>query len=372
MPTYKSKSRNKWYCQISYVDDYGEYKKKRSKYFDTKREALDEEIKLRAQIKKNSFNNDSPTFEEIYNEFIIRQKEFVKTSTLTAYRSEWKTITFKNVKINKFTVPMYMQFKEYLASKGYSTRYKNLIHSLLTQLLEYAKLVHNVDCDVLIKCGNFKNPNRIREKKLNYYTYEEFKKFIEQIETIKHKSLFTLLYFEGMRIGEANALTWNDIDFDRKLITINKTVYTKIKGIPYLITSTKKTASDRIIPLIDDVEKLLLEQKEEQKKYKNFSEEWFAFGGVRPMGESHLYDVKKRAAEKANLKQIRIHDFRHSAACFYINQLNAQPTMIQALLGHANLSITLNTYHHLFPNQLMGINEMVKQFKLDTNLDTKK
>lgn len=364
MAVHKRKTNNKWYAQVSYKDIFGKYHKKSSKDFNTKREALDAEVKIKLSLKEHSDPSSSKiTFQRAYEEFYEFKKDKVKTTTLMTYPTMWRHFTYKELPIEKLTIPMYQAWKKEMDDKGFQTKWKNKVHSLVNLVVQYARMVYGVRCDVLERCGNFKDANRIRTKNINFYSYEEFQKFIKEMDDLKYKTLFTFLYYEGTRIGEANALTWKDINWKRNTVNIDKTANTKIKGVDFLVTSTKKTASDRVIPLIDDAKTLLLEWQEEQKKYTNYNDDWFVFGGPKPMGESHLHDIKNKAADKAGLKHIRIHDFRHSAAVFYITELNCPATMIQALLGHANLSITLKVYHHILPNQLDVLNSMVNQFK---------
>lgn len=363
MPVYKDKKTNKWYAKVNFVDDFGKYRSKYSKYFDTKREATEEEYRIKARLKEKQSSSSSVTFEQIYKEFLEWKKETVKTSTCITYPSMWTHLEpLHNVKIKSLTVPQYKAFKKTLDDKGLSIPRKNKVHKFARQLVNYAKSQYDVKCDVFDKVEGFKDPNKIRVKKVDFYTYDEFQKFICQVEDIRYHSLFMVLYYQGTRIGEANCLTWKDIDFKKHLMTINKTVNTKIKGVPYLITSTKKTASDRTLPIEKETEKVLLKLKEHWKQYTNFSEEWFIFGGVRPLGESWIFDVKNEAAKKANIKRIRVHDFRHSCASFLI-EIGCQPMVVQKYLGHASLKITLDTYSHMYPNRLEEASMLINEFK---------
>lgn len=68
----------------------------------------------------------------------------------------------------------------------------------------------------------FQDPNE-RRKEMAYYTYDEFKKFISYEEDIRWRCVFEILYYCGLRKGELKGLTWNDIYFDKKVLSdINK------------------------------------------------------------------------------------------------------------------------------------------------------
>lgn len=81
---------------------------------------------------------------------------------------------------------------------------------------------------------------------------------------------------------------------------------------------------------------------------------WYVFGTDIPITNSRLRDRKNQLCQKANLKQIRIHDFRHSCASLLINN-GANITMVAKYLGHTKINETLNTYSHMFKNKLNDI-----------------
>lgn len=98
--------------------------------------------------------------------------------------------------------------------------------------------------------------------------------------------------------------------------------------------------------LYDDFKKYY----DEVSKFKNFSEDFFIFGndkGLTPLTYKQAQRRKGEIANKANVKEIRLHDFIHSCASFLVNN-GAPVTMVSKYLGHSNSSETLNTYSHLF------------------------
>ena len=67
-----------------------------------------------------------------------------------------------------------------------------------------------------------------RRKEMSYYTYEDFKKFISYVQDLKTKVTFEILYYCGLRKGELKALTWKNIYFDKKVLSVNKQITQKI------------------------------------------------------------------------------------------------------------------------------------------------
>ena len=362
MPVYKDKQQGGWYFQHHYTTPSGKKASKKSKRFKTKSEALAaEHVYVSTLITNKSIDN--VTFEQIYPEFLKWKEGTVKTSTCATYPSMWAHCeTIKALKVKDLNVHKYNDFKDTLNATGLSTSRKNKIHKFVRQLVDYSKSHYDVKNDVFEKVSGFYDPNEIRTKNVDFMTYDEFCKFIKEVDDNKFHALFMVLYYQGLRIGEANGLTWEDIDFKKHTMQINKTVNTKIKGIPYMITSTKKSASDRILPIEEETENELKELKKWWKQYTNFEENWFLFGGVRPLGETAICTRKNEACNKAGVKQIRIHDFRHSCASFLIN-LGCQPMVVQKYLGHASLKITMDTYSHMYPSQLENAVDKIKEFK---------
>ena len=163
------------------------------------------------------------------------------------------------------------------------------------------------------------------------------------------------MYFCGLRRGELRGLTWKYVDFDRKEISIVKNVV-NVRGDDgfWQVTTPKTKSSVRQIPipnvLLNDL-KLL---KEKCEQYYGFNEDYFVFGDVAPIHPHTMKLRKKRNADLAGLKEIRLHDFRHSCASLLINN-GANIVMVAKYLGHTKNDETLNTYSHMYRNKLDDI-----------------
>ena len=110
--------------------------------------------------------------------------------------------------------------------------------------------------------------------------------------------------------------------------------------------------------MCDDLYDSMMEYYDSVKKYKNFNEEFYCFGedkGITPIPYSTARRRKVVVAERAGVKEIRLHDFRHSCASLLINS-GANVTVVAKYLGHTKIEETLNTYTHLFSTAL---NEVV-------------
>ena len=145
------------------------------------------------------------------------------------------------------------------------------------------------------------------------------------------------------------ALTWKDVVGNN--LNINKTLSNRLKGEQRETSTPKTKNSIRILPLTEKIKKDLDIMKSNAKQYIDYSDDWFIFGNTRPLVQSTICTYKNRYCKLAGVKQIRIHDFRHSCASLLINK-GANITLVSKYLGHTNISITLNTYTHMYKSEL--------------------
>lgn len=175
---------------------------------------------------------------------------------------------------------------------------------------------------------------------------------------MKFKIAFELLYYCGLRRGELLALTWNHIDFDKKELLIKQNlVENRING-GYIITSPKTRSSIRTLPLTDfllkDLEILFKENINKEK----FNNSWYILGNEKYLPITNLMNRKNKNCKNAELKQIRLHDFRHSCASLLISK-GSNVAVVSSYLGHSKIDETLNTYTHFFNSDLDRIKEIL-------------
>lgn len=231
---------------------------------------------------------------------------------------------------------------------------KNDLYKYLKAVLNYGAKWYGYEFnDLFNKMTNFTNPNEFK-REMDFWTLEEFKRYISVESDIKFKSLYETLYYCGLRIGELRGLTWDNIDLQKKELTVNKNVVANLEGKKYVITTPKTKGSCRVIPLPQLLINDLLILRKAQDDYIQFNENWFVFGTFEPMSKDIIRRRKNNNCVLAGVKQIRIHDFRHSCASLLINN-GANITMVATYLGHTKVDETLNTYSHMFKNKLDNI-----------------
>ena len=374
MPVYKDKERGTWYAQFNYTDALGQHKYIKSKRFETKGEASAELARITMEH-KNPAKARKITFDDVHREYVEEQKKIVKPITVAHYDPLYEHIKpfIGKMYVEKLTVPQYKAIKKELDNlvikeiqedgktlKIYlSTTRKNRLHKYIKTLCRFAKKYYNISCDVPDIVGGFYDPAAIEEDSIKIITEEEFNRFIECFDSdLLYKSLFTTLFYQGCRIGEALALTWNDIDFSSGKMRINKTYTARIgrgyKEKDWYITSPKTKASNRNIPIDKSVLNSLKSLQNWYREFEGFKESWFVFGGPRPMSETAITNKKDAALKECGINRITIHQFRHScASCLFSH--GVKPTAVQAFLGHSKLSTAMNIYMHLYPEELDNI-----------------
>ena len=171
-----------------------------------------------------------------------------------------------------------------------------------------------------------------------------------------YKLIFDLLYFTGMRIGELQARTWSDINFDTGLLYIHTNYDCKNK----LIVNSTKNGRVRSLYLDDNLLKRLKQKYLQMKEYSNFNDSWFIIGDVEMLSKKTIENRKNKYLKTWNelhpddpLPYVRIHDFRHSHVSLLLNA-GIDSLTISERLGHSKQMVE-NVYGHLFPNKKKAV-----------------
>jgi integrase len=166
--------------------------------------------------------------------------------------------------------------------------------------------------------------------------------------------LFVLALKTGMRRGELLALRWEDVDLDKGVLQVRGTLRRTREGLKF---GTPKTAAARrkVVLSPSSVAALGRHRARQQQERQAAGELWQDFGLVfpntlgRPMEPRCLLsDVYRPLLERARLPPITFHTLRHTAATLLLAE-GEHPKVVQELLGHAQVSITLDRYSHMTP-----------------------
>lgn len=367
-PKEQTKDGRKWMFQVYYKGLDGINKKYRSKKFMTKKEAQEAERQFVLTLDQ-SINHRDMTFKDLYLAFYEYQSDKVRETTIKTYRDRIKYLElFDKIKLRELNINHFELWKKEINKLPLATSYKNDLFKFVKAILNFGTRWYDFNfAPVYNKMTNFTNPNELK-KEMKFFTIDEFQKFISVEDDIVLKPLFETLYYMGLRKGELRGLQWKDIDFYNKMMKIHKQIPSIYSMNNYRLSPLKTQNSNRDLPindlLINDLKKLYNCQKE----YKNFSQEWFVFGNETPIPKDAIRIRKNKNCKLAGVKQIRVHDFRHSCASFLINY-GASITLVAKYLGHTKIDETLNTYSHMYQNKLEDIVKLINKSAMQNTND---
>ncbi|GAA7328225.1 tyrosine-type recombinase/integrase [Helicobacter pylori] len=216
---------------------------------------------------------------------------------------------------------------------------KNTIHNLNANLKSFLAFC---ETERFIE----KNPyfaitlkNAKEAKAIEPFSLEEVKTILENAPSLRLKAFLMVAFFTGMRTGEQLALLWEDIDFNEKKITINKSLNELGQ-----ITTPKNKPSVREVDLLEPVEKILKELKESEPENKKF-----VFISM-PKRSSVFQRHFKKLLKALNLKDRKLYTTRHTFASLMLSQ-GEESMWVSQTLGHKDLNTTYSTYSHYIPKQ---------------------
>ena len=319
--------------------------------FKTKKEAKEEYSKLiLASAEELAVDKEQPTFKTFVEDIYLPwYKTQVKEST---YKNRYSTIQkhfayFYRKKVNEIE-PIHVQTWQLKLAKEFSPNYVRIVQGMLAVAFDRAIILGLCERNPARMVGNVKS----KKVKVDFWTLEEFQKVISLLykgDYYEHYLFisFWLLFMTGMRIGEAAALQWDDIDFETGLLSITKTLYYK-SMTEYKFVEPKTQASKRTIVIDEDTIKELKEWKEVQQKILKDCNFVISYSGI-PTSKHTLPRALEKLAGLAGIHRIKIHALRHSHASLLIS-MGENPLIIKDRLGHEKIQTTLGTYGHLYPN----------------------
>lgn len=361
MPAYKDEKTGKWYTKFYYTDNTGKRRQKLKRGFDLKRDA----VKYEDDFLINRAGDPEMPFQALAEKYLedkkINNKEI---SYLTRKRriEKWILPAFKDKPINSITKEDVKIWQNELKSarksngKPYSPHYLSNLVDELSEMFNYAVNVYDLKRNPIKAAGKTAGK---KTRVVNFWTKEEFDRFIATFD-LKNPfyTVFTVLYYTGMRIGELLAISGADYNKEVPSIFVSKT-YHLINGQD-VITSPKTEKGKRTVILPKFVSNILNDYIDRLYGDKSHSR-------LFPYTEQQVLKELKTHAGMADVKQIRIHDIRHSHAAHLID-LGFSIFLISERLGHEKVSTTMDIYGHLYPSKQSEAAEKLQALYGDTNL----
>jgi integrase len=237
-----------------------------------------------------------------------------------------------------------------LLERGLAPRTVRQVHMVLRRALKQAvlwRIIPNNPSDAV-------KPPRADRKEMQTLNEDEIRRLLSVTKGTRQHALWALLATTGCRLGEALGLRWSDIDFKSSTATIRRSLQCQ-RGIGLTFVEPKSARSRRTVPLPAETLAVLSEHQESRDRDRREAAELWQetdlvfttpIGG--PRNPRNLSDPFHIALKRAGLPGVRIHDLRHSAATHLLVK-HVHPKVVQDLLGHSTIAITLDTYSHVMP-----------------------
>jgi integrase len=228
---------------------------------------------------------------------------------------------------------------------GLSPRTVRLAHTILRKALadavRWGQLEHNPAASA--------DPPRVqRTAELRVWSAAEVRQFLDSIETHPLRTCYWLLATTGMRRGEALALTWRQVDFEHRRLSIVQSLVRTSSGPMF---SPPKTARGRRSIALDQRTLEILRTHHQQQASNRAGDDddlVFQRADGSPIPPHSVSKAFALAVQQAGLRKIPLHGLRHSHATLAL-RAGVHAKIVSERLGHASISLTLDVYSHVLP-----------------------
>lgn len=385
--TYKKKMKNGkeyYFFRLRHKN----LKSPRDLYGNTVKE-LDKKIKNLTFELDHGVQNNKECFENFFESWLfevnfINKKPSTKERYEGLYRNYIKDSSISSINIKDINQTDIQKYYNVLVKKGISVSTIKQLNKIIAPSLRYAYNNNLIikDFTKAIILPTEKEEVKLKSiNRINPFTLEEQQIFIEAIKGHELEVLFLTALNTGMRQGELLALTWNDIDFNSNTISINKTakyvapVDKEGRGKGSVLVQTPKTMSSiRTIPIPVFLKDKLKQYKTIQSKnrlrlanmyYNNSLVFCNTYG--KYLDSSRLRKEFNKILLNNQLQARKFHDLRHTFAT-RLFELGENPKKVQTILGHSNISTTLDTYTHVLESSKESISSKLDDLYLSMSV----
>ena len=194
------------------------------------------------------------------------------------------------------------------------------------------------------------SPPRYARPEINVWSPEDVRRFLSAIRQERLYPLYLLALTTGMRRGELLALSWDRVDLGARCLYVTRSLI----ALNYkLELSETKTRKGRRRVALDDHSVAALEERRslsrsKKKRPPGGSQLVFATPEGYPLHPHSVSQGFDRLVKRHGLSRIRFHDLRHTSASLAL-AAGVHPKVVSERLGHASVTITLDTYSHVLP-----------------------
>jgi integrase len=271
-----------------------------------------------------------------------------------------------HVQLQKLTARQVQAFYTRKADEGLAPAtiiyYHSVLHNALDTAVKWGLVFRNV-CDLVA-------PPRKERFEIQPLTLAQMQHLLATVSGHKWEALFTLAMATGMRRGELLGLKWQDVNFEAGQLQVRRVLSRVPSHMPervhvYVEAEPKTQKSRRSIMIapfaLEALKRHRKSQLEDKLKAGEFWQEHeyvFCTLQGRHLNPNHVVEEFKKLLTRAGLPDIRFHDLRHSAATLLLS-LGIHPKVVQELLGHTQISMTMDVYSHVLPGMQL---DAMRQF----------
>lgn len=373
---YFNKQRKRWNAQYYEYDISTDKSKKVTKSFKTEDEA-------KKYLKTVMYQKENPLFIE-HNGIPIceimksnlRLKLDTNQITSTQYGRVMRTIEKiektpignKNIdELSSEELQAYINAQKHLSNSSISKIYQQF-NQAFRIAINKGYLMQNPMINVI-------KPKSLKDNKIvRALTVEEQQNFTnyllnKTIDDCKYKNVFLIQMYMGLRVGETLALTTHDIDLKNKKLNVHRTLTTDENNAIIMGNTTKTYAGKRILPIPDFLYPYIIEQMKKAESQEN-NEEKLLF---KPDNQKYTRrtnvnsELQRILKSQFDITDISTHSLRHSYGTRCIESGMA-PVVVQRLMGHTDITVTLNTYTSVFDKFKEAELDKVNKYYLNENL----
>lgn len=223
-----------------------------------------------------------------------------------------------------------------------------VLHGALRQAVRWGMVGRNA-CDGVIV-------PRVTRTEMSTLTAEQLAVLFDATADHHLHALWVLLATTGLREGEALGLQWPDLDLDRNRLMVRRSLQRQT-GVGMVLVEPKTSRSRRTVHMSRVAVEAMSRHRIRQRELRlAMGPEWqdgadlvFRTKFGRPVTAKWVNDAFRRALTEAGLPRIRVHDLRHTAATLLLTK-GVHPKVVQEMLGHSTVTLTLDTYSHVTPS----------------------
>jgi integrase len=345
---YKRKSDGLWCAAL------GHGKKRRVLYGPTKRDVTNKLIAVQLEMRQKHLRTDRvPTVAE-YLEYWLHQavKPRVRPLTYAGYSVNVRNHlvpTLGKIRLDRLSPQDVQQMMNDRLAAGFSPKTVTYMQQVLRTALELARRWEIIDRNV----ASLVDPPRRVRPTIRPLDPSQARAFLQSLRGNRLEALFSVALALGLRQGEALGLRWEDIDMASGVLRIRSQLQ-RINGRLTLV-EPKTERSRRTLVVPPTILGHLREHEQRQAAERlwagsKWTESSMVFsnrvGG--PLQARNVIREFHKALRTAGLKRIRFHDLRHSCATLLLVQ-HVPARVVMEVLGHSEISTTMDTYSHIVP-----------------------